>query len=533
VRTPPLPIRGSRETADLLDRGGRPTLRELLSGLEFDAGSGALRLNRERMSLQPAEADRILRRELVQMLGEEEARIFLLRRGFRMGLHDAAFITRSWPALDRGDAFTAGPRVHQFNGIVRVETVYNDFDFARGRFAAEFLWHNSLEAEDGSEVQRLSDRPVCWQQLGYASGYATHFFGTLVVYKETACVAQGHRACRVVGRLATGWGDDDPDVILFRTRIAPGAPVSRRPPPAETAMPAAGSEALLLAPVLPALLGAAKLPLPCLIAGPGAAGQDVAAAQLLRLVGRAEGALHLRCAETTPEEMRSALGQTRRTRRKEGASAVVIVGVEELTLPCQAELARELAEIEGQARAMVILIAWRPLADLASGALHQDLWLQLAPGAIDLPEPESNFAALAAQRLAEIAVRLGLEPPDPEPELWEAIAADPPANGLAGLDALLKALLVESQGAAPDMGSLTRARARLSPCPLRGAGSESQKGASLIDRLLDEPEFSLPQLEAQLRAAAIERAGGNLAAAARLLGISRPQLAYRERLART
>jgi hypothetical protein len=157
---PLLPLRTDLNSAGLLDRGGRPTVRELLAGLKFDPTTGALRLNHERVTLQTAAADRILRRELIQMLGVEEARIFLLRRGFQMGHTDAAFVARSWPALDRGDAFTAGTRLHMFSGIVRVETVHNDFDFARGRFSAEFLWHNSIEAETGDDLPRHSDRPL-------------------------------------------------------------------------------------------------------------------------------------------------------------------------------------------------------------------------------------------------------------------------------------------------------------------------------------------------------------------------------------
>ena len=62
--------------------------------------------------------------------------------------------------------------------------------------------------------------PVCWTQLGYACGYASEFFDTLIIYKEVECAAQGHRHCRVVGKPADVWGPGDPEVILFRERIA-------------------------------------------------------------------------------------------------------------------------------------------------------------------------------------------------------------------------------------------------------------------------------------------------------------------------
>ena len=69
-----------------------------------------------------------------------------MRLGFLSGQADARFVRTRWPNLNIGDAFTAGTRLHTFSGIVRVETVYNDFDFRKGRFAAEFIWHDSVEA---------------------------------------------------------------------------------------------------------------------------------------------------------------------------------------------------------------------------------------------------------------------------------------------------------------------------------------------------------------------------------------------------
>ena len=113
-----------------------------------------------------------------------------MRLGFLSGQADARFVRTSWPSLDIGDAFTAGTRLHTFSGVVRVETVYNDFDFRKKRFAGEFLWHDSVEAAEFRRLRRTTE-PVCWTQLGYASGYASEFFDTLIVYKEVECCGPG------------------------------------------------------------------------------------------------------------------------------------------------------------------------------------------------------------------------------------------------------------------------------------------------------------------------------------------------------
>lgn len=529
MKTPLLPLRADLDAAGLLDRGGRPTVRELLGGLKFDAATGALRLNQERVTLQTAAADRILRRELIQMLGADEARIFLLRRGFQMGHNDAAFVARSWPALDRGDAFTAGTRLHMFSGIVRVETIHNDFDFARGRFSAEFLWHNSIEAETGDDLPRHSDRPLCWQQLGYASGYASFFFGAPVIYKETACVGQGHRACRVVGRLATGWGEDDPEVILFRNRILPSAPVVRRRGPVGGPVPEA-ADALLLAPVLRGLERAARLPLPCLIAGAGSCGQEVATAHLLRLAGGAEAPLRLHGPSCGAEGLRAALAQQRKPRRKEAAPPIVLEGIEALPPELQAELAHDLSEGEAQARPVLVASAALPLRELATGGILPALWARLAPLALELPALSSRAAdlpQLAPLMLARLAAALGLDLPDIAPDAFEEIAISPPAGGYVVFEALLTALLIE--GEPVTAAHVARQVARIAP------GIPPQPAERTLDdwiaARLEEGGFALDAHEAQIRQAALARAGGNLSAAARLLGISRAQLAYREKAA--
>ena len=56
---------------------------------------------------------------------------------------------------------------------------------------------------------------------------------------------------------------------------------------------------------------------------------------------------------------------------------------------------------------------------------------------------------------------------------------------------------------------------------------------SLLDRLAESGTVSLPALEHRLMDEAVARAGGNLAAAARLLGLTRAQLAYRLKAAQS
>jgi hypothetical protein len=269
-------LRPSLESSALLDRGGKPTVRELLQSLVFNPSDGTIRLHGDRLVIQRAAVNHEMRRELTRLLGRDEARVFLIRLGFLSGQADARFIRSAWPNLSIGDAFTAGPRLHTFSGVVRVETVHNDFDFRKKRFSGDFLWHDSVEAADFRRQHITTSEPVCWTQLGYASGYATEFFDTLIVYKEVECAAEGHRCCRVVGKPAEVWGPQDPEVMLFRDRIArvddAAVPARRQALARSLEAGMTTFDRLLLAPVAGQLGRLAQTALPVLICGPAGVG---------------------------------------------------------------------------------------------------------------------------------------------------------------------------------------------------------------------------------------------------------------------
>jgi hypothetical protein len=57
------------ETSKRLDRGGKPTVRELLSSLVFNPVDGTIHLNGCRVVMQRAAVGVELRRELIRLLG--------------------------------------------------------------------------------------------------------------------------------------------------------------------------------------------------------------------------------------------------------------------------------------------------------------------------------------------------------------------------------------------------------------------------------------------------------------------------------
>ena len=104
--------------------------------------------------------------------------------GWQAGARDAAKVGELWPNGDDASLFSAGPRLHKLKGFIDIEVVQIEIDNARGRFYGEFLWFDSLEAIQHLATYGISSEPVCWMQLGYASGYASALLGRDVIFRE-------------------------------------------------------------------------------------------------------------------------------------------------------------------------------------------------------------------------------------------------------------------------------------------------------------------------------------------------------------
>lgn len=204
----------ARTSADI-DEGATPTQRDLAEALAFSPGDGRIWLNDQRMVLWRSSTYGSLRRELIASLGQEQARSLLTRVGYAAGARDAELVRKMWPDSDPANAFHAGPRMHMLEGIVRPETIAFEFDISRGDFFADYWWHDSSEDDEHIAAYGIGTEPACWMQVGYASGYASAFMGKLIIYREIACRSSGADVCRIVGRPADQWSDPELDLHYF------------------------------------------------------------------------------------------------------------------------------------------------------------------------------------------------------------------------------------------------------------------------------------------------------------------------------
>ena len=180
---------------------------DLRAALRLDADSGQIWLDEHRMLLVHAEAQALLRKELIDSLGMERAQGLLTRMGYASGQRDAELARTVAQRRSDVDAFMTGPRLHTMEGIVRVQPVAIEIDRAAGRFHAELLWQHSWEGEWHRHFFGTHSEPVCWTQIGYACGYASAFMGRPILFVETECVGMGSEVCRIVGKPVDEWPD--------------------------------------------------------------------------------------------------------------------------------------------------------------------------------------------------------------------------------------------------------------------------------------------------------------------------------------
>jgi len=524
------------EKSGLLDGGGKPTVRELLASLVFNPVDRTIRINGERIVMQRATVGIELRRELIRLLGSQEARIFLLRLGFLSGRADARFLRTSWPRLDIGDAFTAGTRLHMFSGVVRVETVYNEFDFRKKRFAGEFNWYDSIEAAEFGRLHRQATEPVCWTQLGYASGYASEFFDTLIVYKEAQCSAEGHTHCRVVGKPADVWGPGDPEVILFRERIA--AQSEERPAERRRALNVRRAEAALgeldraiLAPVRVQLDRMASMALPVLITGAPGTGRSRAARYLHRAAGGTVADFrHVDGSEVTPETCAEIATSGRNRRRGEAGAAIMIDGIERVPPELHQRLAGAIEKAVVMGGPPVFALSGLD-ASSAGTSLPPELWYALSALTAQMPafsERPGDCLGIARALLPAIATRMNLPVPKLDAGAARAIEQASWPGNLRQMRSVLSALLATHRHDGPvTRGAFEAQYDRLAHADSLTAGARRPDVRAWLDRELDGENFSITHLEREAYEAAVARTKGNLSAAARLLGLTRAQLAYR------
>jgi hypothetical protein len=180
----------------------------LATQIAYNLETGVTTFRDSRLVIFDANAIGLLRQNLIERLGMAEARRFFLRFGFQNGFADFLQMKLNYTFDTEMDLLASGPVIHTWEGIVQAAPKEIRIDRGTGEFYFTGVWSNSYEAEQHLCHNEASHEPVCWSLMGYASGYATGFFGAPVLAIEPVCVGKGDDHCEWKLQHLGAWGDE-------------------------------------------------------------------------------------------------------------------------------------------------------------------------------------------------------------------------------------------------------------------------------------------------------------------------------------
>jgi two-component system response regulator HydG len=573
----------ARQTGTMLRRADsahfkeqqQPTLADLTESLFFSPGDGRIWLNDQRMLLWHASAMGHLRRELIDTLGIERTRGLLTRAGYVSGARDAQLVRERWPESDIGNVFMAGTKLHALEGVVKVVPLRFEFDLDRGFYDGEFLWEHSSEDDEHIAAYGLGTEAACWSQVGYATGYVTTLFGQMVVFREIECRSMGASVCRVIGRHAAAWGDIGEDLRYLQARDFRSLPA----PAAVAAAPAAPTGALprraARSPERHDIVGAssafnsachqldrvARTAATVLFTGESGVGKEAFARRLHGIGARSDKPfVAVNCAAIPETLIESELfgvergaftgaSQSRPGRfERANGGTLFLDEIGTLSLVSQGKLLRALqeGEVERVGGTRTIKVDVRVVAatnvdlqaEVRAGRFREDLYYRLNVFPIHLPplrERRDDVPLLMNHFLQLESRRHGRSPTGFTTRAVRAMLHYAFPGNIRELQNLIERGVISAEdGAAIDVVHMFR-REQLSHASLLAIGAQGTLTAdaaepgALLDLLRQHvgTETPLPAIEQRLLREAVAAASGNLAAAARTLGLTRAQLAYR------
>lgn len=184
-----------------------PDQPQLHHQLRFQERDGQIWLDEQRVLLLQLIALAEFRKEQIETVGLERAKGFFMRLGYSIGKKDAQLALRLCESKDPLDLIRTGFGLHSLKGFVRIDEQQLENDQATGHFYAEYIMHDSYEAEMFCSELGMLDEPVCWSLIGQASAFTSALLGREILFKEITCRGCGDSACLVVGKPAEEWED--------------------------------------------------------------------------------------------------------------------------------------------------------------------------------------------------------------------------------------------------------------------------------------------------------------------------------------
>jgi len=537
-----------------------PSIEDLQKLLRFETEEGRIWLEEERMILLGSSQMRALRKELIESLGIDRAKGLLIRMGYVAGERDADTARRLRPDAPLFDVFSVGPQSHMMTGQAKVSAVAFELDDEKHTFHGIYEWQNSFEAEIFLLEYGVSYEPVCWTQIGYASGFTSSFVGRRILFRELGCSGCGEESCRIEGRPAEEWDDAEELMRYYRPdRIADQlltlqsqvSLLRENLTEAQSFGDLVGCSPKFLE-VRELLSRAAPNRVTVLLLGETGVGKDMFAKAVHQGSPRRDKPfVAVNCAAIPKDLIEAELfgvekgaytgaDQSRPGRFERAHEGTLFLDeVGELSLQAQAALLRVLQESElervGDTRTRKVDVRLVTATNqnleqaVSEGRFRADLLYRLNVYTVTVPplrERSDDLPDLVRHFIDKYSTLHGKQVKGMTDRAFASLRSYHWPGNIRELGNVIERgmILAETGG---EIGS-----EQLFP-HLQGAGDESSGGvdmpqplSELADELL-ERDCNLADLEAQMIDRAMAKSNGNVSQAAKLLGLSRPSLDYR------
>jgi DNA-binding NtrC family response regulator len=541
---------------------------DLRARVHFCPETGQIWLHEHRMLLVHAEAQALLRKELIDSLGMDRARGLLMRMGYASGLRDAELACKRAEDCSDVEAFMTGPKLHTLEGIVHVTPVRLELDRASAKFYGEFLWENSWEGQWHRHHYGIHSEPVCWTQIGYACGYTSAFMGRPILYKEVECVGMGHNNCRIIGKPVEEWEDAAAHMRFFRPEAIADQLIELQTQVVQLRSTIAGKEKLPadmigtspgFAAAYDLLKHAASSQITVLLLGETGVGKEMFARALHDLGPRRDRPfVAVNCAAIPNELVESELfgvergaytgalvARAGRFERADGGS-LFLDEIGELPLPAQSKLLRVLQEGEierlgdHKTRKVNVRIIAATNDELRQrvkeGRFRSDLYYRLNAYQVNIPplrERKEDISLLAKRFLERYSAVHAKKLRGFTDKAKRALLTYPWPGNIRELQNMVeRGVILAASGTRIEVDHLFSACAEAQAPEFGldmngGLGFHQGGTTAALCAAVFNGAMTLDQLEVMLIETAVDKARGNLSAAARMLGLTRPQLAYR------
>lgn len=179
----------------------------IVERIHFDRDTGRVWLDESQMLFFDRSFFCDLRQVLIDCQGIKGARGVLTRLGYLAGFKHAELSKKLRKNVSDHDAFMLGPQLTMVSGIASVDTLVLEVDYEAGKFYGEFKV-DSFECESYIESFGQQHESTCWYLSGYASGFTSGFMDKQILVKEVDCCAiVGDVQCKLVAKPVEEWHD--------------------------------------------------------------------------------------------------------------------------------------------------------------------------------------------------------------------------------------------------------------------------------------------------------------------------------------